>query len=67
MINNRGTQRSVKKGEYALPEGNRKVKVRLKNNQQFKILEGTKDVQFKNGEYCFELPSGEWMLAEFEF
>lgn len=67
MFNNSGTERSVKKGEYALPEGNRKVKVRLKNNQQFKVLEGTKDVQFKNGEYCFELPSGEWMLAEFEF
>ena len=66
MFNNSGIERSVEKGEYVLPEGTREVAVRLKNGQNLNVLEGTKDIQFENGAYHFELQPGDWFLAEFD-
>ena len=66
MFNNSGIERSVEKGEYILPEGTRKVDVRLKNGHNLNVLEGTNDILFENGAYHFELQPGDWFLAEFE-
>ena len=65
MFNNSGIERSVEKGEYVLPEGTRKVSVRLKNGHNLNVLEGANDIHFENDAYHFELQPGEWILAEF--
>lgn len=65
MFNNSGIERSVGNGEYVLPEGSRKVAVRLKNGRNLNVLEGTKVIHFVNGVYHFELLPGDWFLAEF--
>lgn len=38
IFNNSGIERSVEKGEYVLPEGTRKVSVRLKNGHNLNVL-----------------------------
>lgn len=65
MFNNSGIERSVEKGECVLPEGARKVSVKLKNGQNLKILEGTDDIHLQNGLYHFDLQPGAWFLAQF--
>ena len=65
MFNNSGIERSVEKGEYVLPEGTRKVAVRLKNGHNLNVLEGTNNIQIENGTYHFELQPDSRLLAEF--
>ena len=67
MFNNSGIERSVEKGEYILPEGTRRVAVKLKNGQKLDILEGEKDIHFENGVYPVEMQPGTWFLAKFNF
>lgn len=66
MLNNSGIERSVEKGEYILPEGTRKVSVRLKNGKNLNVLEGTDNVHLQNGLYHFDLHPDDWFLAEFK-
>ncbi len=65
MINNSGVKRTVEKGDEYLPEGDKQVKITLKDNKTLTALEGGEDLEFKDGKYTLTLKSGEWFLGEF--
>ncbi len=66
MINNNGVMRSVERGEYTLPEGDRHIKIWLKDNGALHVLEGGDGIMHcEDGSYELTVCSGEWFLAEF--
>ncbi len=65
MINNSGVKRTVENGDEYLPEGDKKVKITLKNGKTLAVLEGGQDLKYKDEEYTLTLKSGEWFLGRF--
>lgn len=65
VFNNSGIHRSVAKGEYAMPEGDCKIRVRIKNGSNLIPLEGCADIKKQDEIYNMTIKSGEWFLAKF--
>ena len=65
MFNHSGIYRSVETGEFALPDSEKKVRIRMKNNQSMVQLEGDSKLFCNNGIYEITLPAGGWFLGKF--
>lgn len=65
MFNHSGIHRSVAQGEYALPNSEQHVKIRIKNGTDMIQLEGDTTLSCNDGAYEVTLPAGGWFLGKF--
>ncbi len=65
VFNNDGIVRSVKEGEYALPEATTRVSVSIKDGGALQRLEGSRGLECRDGEYLITIAPGDWFLARF--
>ena len=65
VFNHSGIVRTQKNGDEILSEATQTVVVELKGDRKLKALEGSKEIEIKDGKYQVTIHGGDWFFAEF--
>ena len=65
VFNHSGVVRSCEEGEKILPEATQTVEIELKDGRSLTHLEGSEEIEFRNGKYFVTIGGGDWFFAGF--
>ena len=65
VFNHSGVTRSKAEGENVLPEAAATVEIDVKSSTHLKRLEGSENIEYRDGKYYVTVNGGDWFFAEF--